>query len=125
MAEKEGDGKESGLDERMAWLMNRACTSLKIKQDKFRKMIGADESWYAFEINIAAFLIANRQMLLQFFEVAHIRHLTLYLDAKEDLMCTLGYPPALKKKSIVFLKKQEVGGMTAEMLNAVWNLPFS
>jgi len=61
----------------------------------------------------------------QFIEVAHQRHLTVYVDAKEDLVPTLSYPSSLKRKAVVFLKKQELGGLTLDQLNNVRSISCS
>jgi len=59
-------------------------------------------------------------VLLSFLEVAHERHIMFYLNAKEELVATLGFATGLKKKAVIFLKKSTVSGaMTVDSLQNV------
>lgn len=49
--------------------------------------------------------MGGRPTFLQFFEVADQRFLLFTYDQKDELAPTLVFPPAIKKKSVIFVKK--------------------
>ena len=50
----------------------------------------------------------NRTTFLQFFEYTDKRLLLIYLNERDEIIPTVEFPPVLRKKSMVFLKKQPV-----------------
>ncbi|KAJ3051836.1 hypothetical protein HK097_007152 [Rhizophlyctis rosea] len=76
------------VDPRVGWFEEKVCNALKIKNDKWKKMVGVPEN----NDTITKFLDTPTPTLL------------FYLTAKEDLLPATTFPSALRKKSIYFLK---------------------
>ncbi|KAJ3249578.1 hypothetical protein HDU78_000105 [Chytriomyces hyalinus] len=89
--DKDGDGEEVQLhvDPRSYWFEEKVCTALKIKADKFKKMLTIAE---------------NIEIFGQFLE-KEFNTLLFFLNQKEELLPAVVFPSQLKKKSIYFLKK--------------------
>ncbi|KAJ3391292.1 hypothetical protein HDU84_006208 [Entophlyctis sp. JEL0112] len=97
---KDGDETEVvvHVDPRSYWFEDRVCNALKIKNDKFKKMLTFPE---------------NIEIFGQFLEKEH-NTLLFYLNQKEELIPAVIFPYQLKKKSVYFLKKN-LGQPVAEM----------
>ncbi|KAJ3192953.1 hypothetical protein HDU82_002992, partial [Entophlyctis luteolus] len=99
-SKKDGDETEVvvHVDPRSYWFEDRVCNALKIKNDKFKKMLTFPE---------------NIEIFGQFLEKEH-NTLLFYLNQKEELIPAVIFPSQLKKKSVYFLKKN-LGQPVAEM----------
>ncbi|KAI9209879.1 dynein heavy chain and region D6 of dynein motor-domain-containing protein, partial [Polychytrium aggregatum] len=90
---KDKDGEDDAgvvvVDPRLAFFEEKVCNALKIKNDKWKKMISVQE---------------NITTVVQFLDQEH-NTLLFYITQREDLLPAIVFPPMLKKKSIYFLKK--------------------
>ncbi|KAI9353687.1 dynein heavy chain and region D6 of dynein motor-domain-containing protein [Obelidium mucronatum] len=90
---KKKDGEEGEVvvvvDARSYWFEDKVCAALKIKADKFKKMLTFPE---------------NIEIFGNFLEKEY-NTLLFYLNQKEELLPAVNFPSQLKKKSIYFLKK--------------------
>jgi dynein heavy chain len=77
-------------DARVLWFEDKVCAALKLKNDKFKKLLSVGE---------------NVETIYQFLDKEH-NTLIFYLNQKEDLIPAVQFPSLLKKKSIYFLKRQ-------------------
>ncbi|RKO94585.1 dynein heavy chain and region D6 of dynein motor-domain-containing protein [Blyttiomyces helicus] len=90
---EEGDGAAVHVaDARIAWFEERVCNALKIKSDKWKKMLTLPE---------------NIEALMRFVETHPLSEcgtLLFYLNIKDELIPTTTFPSSLKKKSIYFIR---------------------
>ncbi|KAJ3083362.1 hypothetical protein HDU99_010537, partial [Rhizoclosmatium hyalinum] len=107
---KDGDDAEAvvHVDARANWFEEKVCNALKIKNDKFKKMLTLAE---------------NNEILGHFLD-KEFNTLLFYLNQKEELIPAVNFPSQLKKKAIYFLKKNlgqpvtEIGELTIGDLSA-------
>ncbi|KNC98871.1 dynein beta chain, flagellar outer arm [Spizellomyces punctatus DAOM BR117] len=88
------------IDGRVAWFEEKVCTALKVKNDKWKKMLMTPE---------------NVQTIVDFLDKDYSTIL-FYLTQKEDLFPAIAFPGSLKKKSVYFLK-HNVGAPITEKLD--------
>ncbi|TPX70381.1 hypothetical protein SpCBS45565_g01824 [Spizellomyces sp. 'palustris'] len=88
------------IDGRVAWFEEKVCTALKVKNDKWKKMLMTPE---------------NAQTIVDFLDKDYSTIL-FYLTQKEDLFPAIAFPGSLKKKSVYFLK-HNVGAPITEKLD--------
>eukprot|EP00879_Flechtneria_rotunda_P005416 GHRR01005708.1.p1 GENE.GHRR01005708.1~~GHRR01005708.1.p1 ORF type:complete len:1495 (+),score=578.36 GHRR01005708.1:300-4784(+) len=81
------DGKQQQKDVRYDWIQERVCSSLKVREDAFQKLLQGDAK--------AAFV--------NFLEDGDTKRLLVYLDGK-DLGATTKPPQKLKRKTVYFIK---------------------
>ncbi|KAJ3191413.1 hypothetical protein HK101_007802 [Irineochytrium annulatum] len=88
--DKDGETEEIQIhvDPRVNWFEDKVLNALKLKGDRWKKMITIPE---------------NIEILNHFLE-QEFNTLLFYLNQKEDLMPAVDFPPFLKKKSVYFLK---------------------
>ncbi|KAI8914343.1 dynein heavy chain and region D6 of dynein motor-domain-containing protein [Gorgonomyces haynaldii] len=102
---KEDDKKEETqtlpVDARVMWFEDRVCGALKVKNDKFKKLISVQE---------------NVETIYHFLEKDYTTIL-FYLNAKEELLPAVKFPSQLKRKSIYFLKKNPGAHITEKLEN--------
>ncbi|KAI8853660.1 dynein heavy chain and region D6 of dynein motor-domain-containing protein [Chytridium lagenaria] len=96
-----GDGEEVQIhvDPRVGWFEEKVCSALKIKNDKWKKMISLGE---------------NIEILNHFLESGS-NTLLFYLNLKDELLPAVDFPPFLKKKSIYFLKNSIGSALSTDL----------
>lgn len=77
------------MDPRVHWFDEKVTSALKVKSDKWKKMIALPE---------------NTEQIIKFFDPA-VGSLLFYTTLKEELVPTTSFPPSLKRKAVYFLKK--------------------
>ncbi|KAH6561308.1 hypothetical protein BASA62_009917 [Batrachochytrium salamandrivorans] len=87
------------VDVRVMWFEDKVCSSLKIKTDKWKKLISINENVET----IYTFLDNNRTTIL------------FYLNQKEDLIPALDFPVSLKRRSVYFLKRRPGAPITEKL----------
>ncbi|KAJ3096963.1 hypothetical protein HDU97_005410 [Phlyctochytrium planicorne] len=99
--DKDGEGEEVQVmaDPRVNWFEERVCSALKIKNDKWKKMLSANE---------------NIEILNHFLE-QNYNTVLFYLNQKDELLPAIDFPPFLKKKSIYFLKNNIGAALTNDL----------
>ncbi|KAJ3128700.1 hypothetical protein HK098_003691 [Nowakowskiella sp. JEL0407] len=89
---KKDDGEEAPqviIDSRVSWFEERVCNALKIKNDKWKKMTQTPE---------------NVDIIVKFLDLPENNTVLFYLTQREDLLPATVFPPALKRKSVYFVK---------------------
>ncbi|KAJ1566553.1 hypothetical protein HK405_009349, partial [Cladochytrium tenue] len=93
--DKDGDGgggEDAGqvhhVDTRLTWFEERVLNALKLKNDKWKKMVTIQE---------------NLEIMSSFLD-KEFGALLFYLSPKDELLPAVVFPPFLKKKSVYFLK---------------------
>jgi len=82
-------------DERIGYLEQRICFSLKLKSDKVTPQLQRDD---------------NKKTLTDFLETPETMKLYVILDAKDEILLATAFPPGdLKKKSVYFIKGKSIG----------------
>ncbi|OAJ37788.1 hypothetical protein BDEG_21780 [Batrachochytrium dendrobatidis JEL423] len=99
------DGEDNGpvvvpVDSRVMWFEDKVCNSLKIKNDKWKKLISVNEN----VATIYTFLDKDCTTIL------------FYLNQKEELIPLINFPAQLKRRSVYFLKKKP-GAQIVEKLD--------
>ncbi|KAI8812367.1 dynein heavy chain and region D6 of dynein motor-domain-containing protein [Cladochytrium replicatum] len=102
---KEKDGEEESspvvhVDPRVGWFEDRICNALKIKNDKWKKLILVQE---------------YLEIIVKFLDLSENNTITFYLNQKEELVPAISFPPSLKRKAVYFLKVH-VGSEVKERL---------
>ncbi|KAJ3090810.1 hypothetical protein HK102_002597 [Quaeritorhiza haematococci] len=89
-AENENANVASQLnDPRIIWFEDRVINALKIKNDKWKKM---------------ALAVENLETIIKFLDQPENNTILFYLTPRDDLLPAIHFPPALKKKSVYFIK---------------------
>nr|KAJ3421855.1 hypothetical protein HK105_002054 [Polyrhizophydium stewartii] len=102
--DKEGDGDDGApavvpVDARVQWFEERVCSSLKIKNDKWKKLISVGE---------------NVEIIYQFLD-KDFTTILFYLTQKEELLPAVNFPSQLKRKAIYFTKKRPGAQITEKL----------
>ncbi|GIQ80006.1 dynein heavy chain [Kipferlia bialata] len=93
--------EEKFADKRMEYLEKRVLMSLKLKADKWRRMLADEDSL---------------QRLLTFLETDESRHCIFYINARDELAPSLGLPSTLRKKAVYFIKREGVEKLDASQM---------
>ncbi|NXE29303.1 DYH17 protein, partial [Ardeotis kori] len=91
MAEPGEDGTAAARDERHSFLESFATVLLRVRPDKWSKFVGSEEA---------------AAVLDEFFKQPDALELVLGLNAAGQLLPSAGFPPALRGKSVYFVKKK-------------------
>eukprot|EP00882_Tetradesmus_deserticola_P023224 GHRQ01025269.1.p1 GENE.GHRQ01025269.1~~GHRQ01025269.1.p1 ORF type:complete len:124 (+),score=19.21 GHRQ01025269.1:380-751(+) len=83
----EGQAAQGAKDSRYDWLQERVCSSLKIKEEQFQKLVQGEA----------------RAQFSDFLEEADTKRLLVYLDGK-DLGVAIKPPAKFKRKTVYFVK---------------------
>eukprot|EP00842_Homolaphlyctis_polyrhiza_P004027 jgi/Hompol1/4625/HPOL_003762-RA len=102
--DKDGEGDDGApavvpVDARVQWFEDRVCNGLKIKNDKWKKLISVGE---------------NVEIIYHFLDKDYTTIL-FYLNQKEDLLPAVVFPSQLKRKSIYFIKKRPGAQITEKL----------
>ncbi|TPX33478.1 hypothetical protein SmJEL517_g03633 [Synchytrium microbalum] len=85
----DSDAPPAVMDPRCEWFSDRVCNALRLKNDKFKKMVSTQENWEA---------------IVKFLDSSDVNTILFYLNARDELLPAINFPPQLKRKSVYFLK---------------------
>ncbi|XP_030631015.1 dynein heavy chain 17, axonemal-like [Chanos chanos] len=86
------DRKMEVEDKRIDFLQEVTLKSLKLKQDKWQKLIAGED---------------NRTIINSFFEKSDVSNLIISLNTSSQLVASLSFPHTLKSKAVYFVKKSK------------------
>ncbi|KAL0038617.1 hypothetical protein WJX79_000048 [Trebouxia sp. C0005] len=89
-ADDEPTKPSSATDVRFNWISDRTCSSLKVKEDSFQKLLASE----------------SRPHLTSFLEDPDVLRLMIYMDGK-DLAAAVKPPAKFKRKTVYFIKNQK------------------
>eukprot|EP00878_Enallax_costatus_P021932 GHUV01023245.1.p1 GENE.GHUV01023245.1~~GHUV01023245.1.p1 ORF type:complete len:292 (+),score=95.38 GHUV01023245.1:1447-2322(+) len=87
MAEAGAKQPSQDKDARYDWIQERVCSSLKVREDAFQKLLQGEA----------------KTTISSFMEDSDVKRLLVYMDSK-DLMVTVKPLPKYKRKTVYFLK---------------------
>ena len=110
-------------DPRLDWMSQWVLSTTKSKDDKWQKMLAAEEMKYVLQYFvrliaswslISSSLVFTRKVILDWFEAKDQRLIVFAVDAKGGFEPLLQFPGKLKAKGAYFLKPQEDMAVTKD-----------